>query len=84
LLFLLAFLPEDCETYFFKVVRQFSTTVKGSFTVQARDTDGNVSPMSGTGSFSTLSYPAGGAIKGIICQLTSTTVTFSAICWWTA
>jgi hypothetical protein len=55
-----------------------------SFTVQARDTDGNVSPMIGTGSFSTLSYPAGGAIKGIICQLTSTTVTFSAICWWTA
>jgi hypothetical protein len=26
--------------------------------------------MSGTGSFSTLSYPRGGAIKGIICQLT--------------
>jgi hypothetical protein len=30
LLFCLAFLPEDCETYFFKVVRQFSTTVKGT------------------------------------------------------
>ena len=50
-----------------------------SFTVQARDTDGNVSPMSNTGGFSTLSYPPGGAITNMYYNFTSSTVTFSAV-----
>lgn len=49
-----------------------------SFTVQARDTNGNVSPMSNTGSFSTLSYPSGGAIANVTYQLTASSITFSA------
>ena len=49
-----------------------------SFTVQARDTNGNVSPMSNTGSFSTLSYPSGGAITNVTYGLTASSITFSA------